>query len=69
MTDRESFQIYRNQILTMKEELISSYFSQLQYSSAKEMLIPTGYEAKFWQWFQSKSRVFNSKKIKGNYLA
>jgi hypothetical protein len=46
----------------MKHDLILKYKNQLKSLSDKSLLIPEGYENKFWDWFEQKSKVFNTKK-------
>lgn len=50
----------------MKHDLILNYKNQLQSSSDQKLDFPSRYEDRFWEWFNKKSIIFDSKKIRKN---
>jgi hypothetical protein len=50
----------------MKNELISSYIKYLRSYSDQDILIPDGFEDRFWEWFGEKSRIFSSRELRAN---
>lgn len=51
---------------SMKQELIAKYKAQLSTMSDQQLDIPVGSETDFWNWFERKSRIYNSKRIRKN---
>ena len=50
----------------MKHNLIIKYKIQLESSSGQILYIPPGFEDRFWDWFDKKSYMFDSKNIRKN---
>jgi hypothetical protein len=48
----------------MKSTLISKYRTQLEESSDQMILIPSGFEDEFWDWFENKSKIFDLRRVR-----
>jgi hypothetical protein len=49
---------------SMKHELILKYKNQLKSFDDQKVIIPMGFEDKFWEWFENKSKMFELKKVR-----
>lgn len=50
----------------MKQEIITKYKRQLGSMSDQQLDIPNEFEKEYWDWFEIKSRIYNSKRIRKN---
>lgn len=50
----------------MKHDLIALYKTQLKSFDDQKIEIPSGYEDEFWDWFENKSIMFDSKSVRKN---
>jgi hypothetical protein len=48
----------------MKQELITSYKTQLKSSGDQKLVIPSGYDDRFWEWFTNNSKLFDLKTVR-----
>jgi hypothetical protein len=59
----------QNKNTIMKDTLISAFITQLQTLGTQEMVIPEGYEDRFWEWFRTKSRIFSIRRVRKSLRA